>query len=360
MKQVIKQYKHIILVIIIILLFSLFIFFYLRKTSYELEYTIDDFKILEKYDKELEAYYFSILYKDKTYNLVSLDKYTNKRNLIKEITATEDNEDTCLSFKTSDITLYNICSNNEGYYLENIDQTSEFKENDSYENISIGEIDDLTYLLWNYHDFIYLNNNDHKKITLFNTDIYNLSLTFAFDNYLIIPDYEQEFIYDNVYVINTNNGRINNIKLRFEVYFNSYFMGHYKNRVYLYDLRENQEYYIDMKKEEIYKTDREILVDGDWQNVSNQTIQAERPTFSEYLNVTYVLEDNLLYQSIPNKDELILVSNRLVSALVKVNGLDVYYISGDTLYKYNPYNGEVALLKYSEWNFNYQNMVFIF
>ena len=78
MKQI-KQYKHIILVVIIILLFSLFIYFYLRKTSYELEYTIDDFKILEKYDKELEAYYFSILYKDKTYNLVSLDKYTNKR-----------------------------------------------------------------------------------------------------------------------------------------------------------------------------------------------------------------------------------------------------------------------------------------
>ena len=61
MKQV-KQYKHIILVVIIILLFSLFIYFYLRKTSYELEYSIDDFKVLEKYDKELEAYYFSIFY----------------------------------------------------------------------------------------------------------------------------------------------------------------------------------------------------------------------------------------------------------------------------------------------------------
>ena len=67
MKQI-KQYKHIILVVIIILLFSLFIYFYLRKTSYELEYTIDDFKVLEKYDKELETYYFSVLYKDKTYD----------------------------------------------------------------------------------------------------------------------------------------------------------------------------------------------------------------------------------------------------------------------------------------------------
>ena len=131
MKQV-KQYKHIILVVIIILLFSLFIYFYLRKTSYELEYTIDDFKVLEKYDKKLETYYFSILYKDKTYNLVSLDKYTNKRNLIKEITANEDNGNTCLSFKTTDISLYNICSNDDGYYLENIIQTSELNIKDTY------------------------------------------------------------------------------------------------------------------------------------------------------------------------------------------------------------------------------------
>ena len=359
MKQV-KQYKHIILVVIIILLFSLFIYFYLRKTSYELEYTIDDFKVLEKYDKELETYYFSIFYKDKTYNLVSLDKYSNKRRLIEEITVTENNEDTCLSFKTTDINLYNICSNDDGYYLENINQTSELNIKDTYENISIGDIDDATYMLWNYHDFIYLNKGDHKKITLFNTDIYNLSLTYAYDNYLIIPDYEQDFIYDNVDVINTNNGKINNIKLRFEVYFNSYFMGDYKNRVYLYDLRENQEYYIDMKKEEIYKTDREILVDGDWQNVSNQTIQSEKPTFSEKSSVNYVLLNNSLYQSILNAEDNNLVSNRFVSVLVKVNGMDVYYISDDTLYKYNPYDGEVALLKYSEWNFNYQNMVFIF
>ena len=359
MKQV-KRYKHIILVIVIILLFTLFMYFYLRKTSYELEYTIDDFKILEKYNKDLETYYFNITYQDKTYNLVSLDKYTNKRNLIKEIIATEDNENTCLSFKTTDITLYNICSNDNTYYLENINKISEFNEKDSYSNILIGDIDNLTYLLWNYHDFIYINNKDHKKITLFDTDIYNLSLNYAYDNYLIIPDYEQDYIYDNVDVINTNNGKINNIKLRFEVYFNSYFMGHYKNKVYLYDLRENQEYYIDMKKEEIYKTDREILVDGTWENVSNQTIQKTKPTFSKKRNVTYILDDNKLYQSIPNTDELTLVSNRIVSALVKVNNLDAYYISGDILYKYNPYDGEIALLKYSEWNFNYQNMVFIF
>lgn len=360
MKKVIKQYKHIILLIIIILLFTLFIYFYLRKTSYELEYIIDDFKILEKYNKELEAYYFKITYKEKNYDLVTLDKYTSKRKLIEKITATEDDGDICLSFKTTDIKLYNICSNNNGYYIENINKNDEFKIKDTYENISIGNVDDSTYLLWNYHDFIYLNKDNYKKITLFNTDIYNLSLQYSFDNYLIIPDYEQSYIYDNVDVINVNNGKINNIKLRFEVYFDSYFMGDFKNKVYLYDLRENQEYYIDMKKEEIYKTNREILVDGNWQELSNQTIQNEKPTFSKKNNVNYILLNNSLYQHIPDASENILASKRNVSTIVKINGLDVYYISGDTLYKFNPYVGEIALLKYSEWNFNYQNMVFIF
>ena len=63
---------------------------------------------------------------------------------------------------------------------------------------------------------------------------------------------------------------------------------------------------------------------------------------------------------IPNGKTNTLITNRNVSEFVYANDLNVYYISEDTLYKYNPFLGEEALLQYSEWNFNYQNMVFIF
>lgn len=352
--------KHVVLVVALIVLFSIFIYFYLRKSSYELEYNIDDLTVTESYNKDKNAYYFSIDYDNKTYELISLDKYTNKRKLIDDIKVTQNEDETCLEFTTTDVNLYNICSDNDSYYVENIDDKSTFTSKDSYKNINIGALDDKTYLLWNYHDFIYLNNDSQKTIKLFSKDIYNLSLIYAFENYLLVPDYEQDYIFDKLYVINTNNAKISNINLRFEVYFNSYFLGNDKNNVYLYDLKENQEFYIDLDKKEIYKASSEILVNGDWENVSNQTFQKEKPTFSEEKNLDVVFEDNKLYMKVPDGKTNVLITNRNVSELVKVNGLNIYYISEDILYKYNPFDGEQALLKYSEWNFNHQNMVFIF
>lgn len=352
--------KLVVLIISLIVLFILFIFIYFRKSDYELEYELDEYVITEKYDVEKQAYYFTIIYDNKTYELVSLDKYSTNRRLIENINLIEDNNTTCLEFESSTIDLYSICSADEEYYVANAYDTAEFNQTSEYENIKIGEIDDKTYLLWNYHDFIYLNESKQGTITLFSKDIYNLSLNYAFDNYLIIPDYEQDYIFDNIYVINTNNAKVTNIDLRFEVYFNSYFLGNYKNRVYLYDLKENQEFYIDLDKKEIYKTSNTILIDDEWESISNQTFQNERPTFSQNTSVNYTVEDSKIYLSIPDGQTKIAITSRTVSQLVYVDGLTVYYIANDILYKYNPLSKEEAILQYSEWNFNNQNMVFIF
>lgn len=352
--------KHVVLVVLLILLFGVFIYFYLRTVSYELEYDINDFNIVEKYDKDLSAYYFTISYDDMTYELVSLDNYTNKRKLITDVTVTEEEENTCLSFETTNIKLYDICSDGTEYFMANINDKDDFTKNDSYENINIDTLEDKTYLLWNYHDFIYLNNSKKEKLTLFSTDVYNLSLIYKFDNYLLVPNYEQSYLFNKLYVINTDKARVSSINLRFDVYFNSYFLGNDKNNVYIYDLRENQEFYIDLKKEEIYTSKNVILNNGEWESVSDQTFQTEKPTFSHEEPIEVTLSDSALYLQNPHSENKILLTNRNVSELVEVSGLDIYYIADAILYKYNPYEGETALLEYSEWNFNHQNMVFIF
>lgn len=360
MRNKISMKKHVVLVICLILLFIIFIYLYFQEVSYELNYEINDISINERYDKDLKAYFFNIYYNDKNYELVSIEEYSNKRKLIEDIITSENDDEVCLSFKTNGINLYSICSNEEEYYMNNIANQEKFTTNDTYENININELDDKTYLLWNYHDFIYLNNNTKEKLTLFSKDIYNLSLIYAFDNYLLIPDYEQNYLFDKLYVIDTNRARINSINLRFDVYFDSYFLGNDKNDVYIYDLRENQEFYIDLDKEEIYTSKNQILVDGDWKNVTNQTFQNERPTFKNTKPYEITLKDSQLYLQTLDGKTTVRLTNHEVSELIKVDNLNVYYISGDILYKYNPYDGEIALLQYSEWNFNHQNMVFIF
>lgn len=357
-----KRYmkKHVVLVVCLIILFIIFIFIYFRKTNYEIEYKINDLTVNERYDKKLGAYYFNINYNDKSYELVSIEDYSNKRKLIEDIKVSENGDETCLSFTSKSINLYSICSNKNEYYMANITEKGEFVNNDSYENININELDDKTYLLWNYHDFIYLNNEKKEKITLFSKDIYNLSLIYAFDNYLLIPDYEQNYLFNKMYVIDTNNAKIRTINLRFDVYFDSYFLGNDKNDVYIYDLREKKEFFIDLDKDEIYTSKNKILVNDEWQDVTNQAFQSEKPQFSETKPFTVILKDNHLYLQILNSKTEILLSNRQVSELVKVDEMNIYYISDDILYKYNPYDGEEAILQYSEWNFNHQNMIFIF
>ena len=39
---------------------------------------------------------------------------------------------------------------------------------------------------------------------------------------------------------------------------------------------------------------------------------------------------------------------------------DIYYLKDDELYHYNPIEGEELLLSYFEWNFNLENMIFIY
>ena len=247
--------KPIILLSFLLLVFIMFIYFYLKDYSYELEYVVDNINVKESYDKDNKVYNFNLSYNDLNFEIVSFDKYINKRKLIKTINIGEDN---CMSFDSL-VSLYSICYSDDKYFTKYIDDTKSFKEESSYENIEINNLNDKTYLLWNYQDFIYLSNNKKTKINLFNKDIYNLNLNYQFDNYLVLPDYEEDYIFDKVYIINTDKAKVTNFKLRYELYFDSYFLGNDKQNVYLYDLKNEQEYYLDLKKEDIYKTNYKLL-----------------------------------------------------------------------------------------------------
>ncbi len=338
----------------LILIFCIFLFFFFYPHHYKLEYEIDNFKIIEEYHKKEKYYSFIINYKENKYEVINKNKYSNKRKLIKEITATSNDNNTCLSFNTTHVNLYDVCKNDKEYYYKTKDNT--FTKNDTYKNIEIDNLNDKTYLLWNYHEFIYLNNKKKTTISLFNKDIYNLNLITSIDNYLLVPDYDKDYKFDKFYLINTTNTKVKNFNLRYEVYFDSYFLGNYKKRSYLYDQKQEQVFYLDLKKNEIYKSNYKILTNGKWETVTNQKLKNNKLSFTNKEIFTYFLKDNKLYGKYEN-DYLVTEG---VSKIVKVENMDVYYIKKDTLYHFNPYSGEMPLLKYSEWNFNNTNMIFIF
>ncbi len=346
-----KSKKLRILIILLILVFTIFLYFLNYRHSYTLEYKVNSVNIVEKYHKKSKYYSFTVTYDNKTYDLISFDKYINKRKLISDITITKK-EDTCLSF-TSKVSLYDVCSGDNGYYYPY--KESVLSEKASYKNIKIDALNNKTYLLWNYSEFTFLNKEKNTSIKLFDKDVYTLNLVYQTDKYLLVPNYDESYKFTKMYFINKDSGKVKSFDLRYEVYFDSYFLGSYKDKVYLYDRKSEIEYYFDLKKEDIYKTSYGIYNDGKWESVSNQKLKNGNIVFTSNKVFTYELDGSKLYDS--NK---YLVTNREVSKIVKTDNLDVYYISGDTLYYFNPLKGEVPLLKYSEWEFNSANMIFIF
>lgn len=343
------------LIIFLAVIFIIFIYFLNASHNYNLEYNINDVKVNENYHKKEKYYSFIFTLDNKEYEVISFDKYTNKRKLVEDIKITKNDDNTCLSFKSKNINLYDVCSNEEEFFYPN--NSNEFKKNDIYKNIQIVSLENHTFLLWNYHEFVYLSPKKNTTISLFNKDEYKLNLIYQTKDYLLVPDYNNDYQFSKINLIAFKNAKVSEIKLRYDLYFDSYFLGDYKNKVYLYDNKNELEYYIDLKKKDIYKTDYKINNDGKWESVTNQKLKNNKLSFTNTKYYNYTLKDNKLYGTF-KKDYL--VTNKDVSKIVKVDNLDIYYISKDTLYYFNPLYGEKPLLKYSEWEFNNTNMIFIY
>lgn len=347
------------LIIFFVFLFLIFLYFYFRKVNYESNYQIDDFNVKEIYNKKTKKYYITIKKDDIVFSYVTLDKYSHKRNLITNIISYEKEGNFCIDVKSS-LSLYPVCQkNNEiiSAFLFNQDKNENILE--TFENINVYDYLNKTYLLWNYHNFLYLNKENEKKYEILDKDIYNLRLVYATNRYLLIPDQTNEFTFSKISVIDTLKNKKKDYNLEKEIYFDSYYLGDYKNKVYLVDRKNTQEYEINLVKGKLDKIEGKILNDNKkWENVSINKLIHQDYTFKKEDLINYELKDNTLYANIENNK--IKVSNRKVRTIVKSENENVFFIADNSLYYFNLYSGEKKLLSYNEWDFNYNNMIYIF
>ena len=352
--------KLVVFIISIVALFLMFLLFYYHVSDYSTIYMINAIEIEEKYFKDKEYYQFILTYNDIKFSIISLDKYSTKRKLITDIAIKEDNSKICLIPESEIISTYPICY--DGNELISYQYTDEVKKDkiDTFSKIDIYDYDNKTFLLWNYKNFLYLNKNNHEEINLFTKDVYNLNLVMTYKNYLVVPDYDNNYTFNKIYMIDVDKLKVNNISLRYDIYFDSNFLGYQDKMIYLYDKKQEQEYYINTKKGRIYRTSNKLLLNGKWEKTSTYQLKEENKVFYNDLVYNYEVINSKLYGYIENKDFLTKITDLDVKQIVKKDNLSVYFISGNTLYKYHPNEGVKALLSYSEWDFNYNNMIFIF
>ena len=349
MKKIIR------LIIIVLLLFSFFLYFYLRPNTYTMNYNIDEANITESYDKKAKLYTIAININDTTYTFYTADKYTPKRKLITKINA----YDNCLKAESEHLKLYSLCQKDNEFVMESLlNEDNNNSPIEIYENINVYDYLDKTYLLWNYHNLFFINKETEKEYPLFDKDYYNLRLTYATDRYLFIPNQDNEYTFNDINIIDAKKNNLKNVKLDRDIYFDSYILGNKKNSIYLVDRKNKQEYEINLAKAKLFKTSGKVLENNKWQEVSLTKLINNNYKFTNDYYISYELDGNDLYIIINNQK--LKITDKKISTIVKTNKEEIYYLSKDTLYYFNLYEGEKKLLSYKEWEFNYNNMIFIF
>ena len=362
-----KETKLIIFISILILLFSFFLFLIFKPYNYEKEYKINKFTIKEIYNKEREEYTFLVQDKNLTYPFLISHNYLNKRVLIKEIKVyqSQNKDELCILPISSKLDFYPLCSKDNNIYTYNLSNINikdfnypkQDNYNKTYQKITIHNYQDNSYLLYNYKGFYLINKKDNKTISLFDKDVYTIDLLYQFNNYLLIPNYNEDYYFHKFYVIDILNGKKKEIELDFGISYDSIYLGDYKNKIYLLDKKEEKEYKININKLKVEEIDYQVLENNKMVNKDFKDIVNNNLNFLRKDEWEYKLDNNSLYWRV-NKEN-IKISNKNVTKIIKNDKDTIYYLVGDELYLYNNHLGEVLLLTNFEWQFNNNNMIYL-
>ena len=358
-----------VLIGLLIVLFSFFLYILFSPKNYRIKYKVNGTEVVENYYKRNKYYLFTINYKTVKYPLKIYNEYTRKRKLVKKITINEEDNIVCLNVnalsKTSilcsednelkDLNLLNTKYLEEYYGIAN-EKASKLGE---YKKIGIYDKSN-DYFIWNYKGFYHLS-EDNDSIDIFNDDNYKNYLSYQTDRYLIFPDYDSEYYFQKLYIYDVQKEKLNTLDIEDEVSYESYFLGHLDNKVYLLDKKNKKEYEINLKKETIKEISDDNYIkfyNKKWTEISINKLINNEQTFTYKERYDYILEDETLYLVLDKIN--IQVSNLKVKKIVYINDDTVYYLSDNKLYSYKYLDKEKLLLQYNEWNFNYNNHIFIF
>ena len=354
--------------ITLVLIFLLFLIFLLKAKNYTKTYTINDIEIKEEYNKKTKAYYFTFKYQDHTLDTLFTSSYKQNRKFIEDIKVLKDDDNNfCLVPKGQTFNFYPVClQNNEPAFYNNVskDIKSSLDSNLFPNNKLITTYNDIEiynnnyhYYIWNYNGFYYLNNIENTKIKIFEKELYTINLIGYTKNYLVIADFDSNYTFNNFYTLELKNGKLKKYELDRDIYFDSYYPGFIKNKLYIIDNKEPAMYEFNAKNGKLEKISSKIYQNGKWHKKNIKNLIANKTMFQEYSNYNYLLENNNLYLNYHTKLNTLVSKN--VKSIIKISNEDIFYLKDDKLYHFNPTKGEELLLSYFEWNFNYNNMIYL-
>lgn len=368
-----KKFKSNKIRLFLVLFFIILILYVIIKPkNYEKIYKIDGVTITESFNKQTKFYTFKIEVDNQQFITKINHKYIHSKKLIKNISVNTKDNTTCLILKSDKLNTYPICKQNDEYLsyylLENKNLIPEeyfqnkISESTTYNNLTIYNLNNHKYLVWNYNSFYIVDNNKVQEINLFNEDVYSIPLASQTKNYFLIPNYEEKYNFNKIYIVDINTAKVRELNLKNSISYESYILGEHNKRIYLVDKKNQKEYEIYPKRllidNIINKNSGKFLENGEWKSISLNKLITQENSFTNIKEIDFILEDNKLYEVLDEQKTL--VSNDSVKKIITIINNTVYYLKDDKLYSFNEYQGEVLIMQNFEWNFNFDNMIFIY
>lgn len=357
--------------LLVSLLLSLFIIlFKFYFSDYIIEYKLNNHNISIIYKKS--RYYFEI---DKKYNFDLYDHRSFSREKIINIKDIKGEDFECVYPIIKNTKTYPLCYKDNSfieYTLIDSDLLNEYKSEEIIDEVSdntfnyYSNLDNNTFIaLWNYKGYIIMHGDKYENIEFFSNDRYDNSLSYMINNYIYMPNYDQEFEFNSIIKFDITNGKKTIINLEYTIDYDSYIVGSIKNNLYIFDNKHSILYEINVKKGKTnIKGSNEIgyvkYENKEFISCSKSEYKVNKITYNKDNSIYEYNFNEYLYKSInDNKKIRIIINNKDVFIISEYKNA-LYYISEDYLYKYTPEYGNNKIFYFFELNFNKDNTIFVY
>ena len=366
--------------------------FFMFDDGHVVNYNIGNFNIKEVYTSFNDSYFFNLKSDDYNTNFQINYKNNKKEKILKSIIYKKIDGYNCLYpiFKDSNLSMDIMClKDKEIYYgnaLNNENINNEFRKNgynsskyiDNSKKIDISNtqsmykdnILDNTYIAVETYKGLKLFNGKETEVKLFENDVYKKPISTFADKYYLVADYNSQYTFKNIFVVNIVNGEKKSIRSYDDLSFDSYIMGSVDGKTYLFDKETNFQYEIDLNQETINKVGNKNNIkyyNGKWGVMSLMDARNEKKFSTSKVESDFEKVDlvgNYYYFYKRENDALNVYrsdkqNKNLKTYLFETTDMDniiylnnkVYYKNKNTFNVFSDYSSK-KLISYSELEFN--------
>ena len=365
---------------------------------HEQTYKVGKYNVKELFNINNKHHYYDfIITKGKdTYSLTIENKVNKRKKIIKDIKSYKEEDIKCIVpiYKNDrELEIYcltgkeqvskEILKNNSNFkkiikkakkYKLTIPKTEEVKED--YKKITIYNKnipDNYKILIWNYKGLIIIDNNSHTYKKFLDYDLYDNIVRTTTSRYFVLFENTSVNGIEKIHCYDLKKNKYKVIKLeKNKVSKDSYINGVVNDLIYITDRRNEKQFILNVKKEELKEignhdypftlytnNNKEVLTYKEFLKEDhyfiNERIKNKKITKSEDLvqedNYYYFKEDNNIYKQLDNNNKILLLTLDNITEW-NVYNKELVIKREDELYLYNDKNGLKKLIDYNELNYN--------